>query len=138
MCVCVCVCVGGGVGREEGKTHRSRHSFTEIICRKGAAKMRCICACMCLRVHTFVFLWVCAASYLFSTGSCLLCTLLCSSDKTLFHSPSTMTYQSPNHNPDCNSLLNLNAQRICDRTVFQSFKSSRPPKLTRFKIYALL
>lgn len=98
--------------REAGrgkKAPRSRHSFTEIICRKGAAHTRCVCACGCMRARTFVFLWVCAASYLFSAGSWLLCTPLCSSDKTLFHSPSTMPYQSPNRNPDCNSLLNLNA-----------------------------
>lgn len=87
----------------------------------------------CVRACTFVFLWVCAASYLFSAGSWLLCTPLCSSDKTLFHSPSTMPYQSPNRNPDCNSLLNLNAHWRRDSAAFQSLTSWGPPKSSRLK-----
>lgn len=104
------MCVGrlGDSTRGEKKAPRSRHSFTKIIFRRGAAQAMYVC----VRSYTFVFMWVCAAAYLLSAGSRLLCTPLCSSDKTLFHSPSTMTYQSLNHNPDCNSLLNQNLHTV--------------------------
>lgn len=80
-------------------TKKSPTALSEAICRKGAAAVGCVCTCVCGPLPS------CGCVY---SGSCLLCTLACSGEKALFHSPSTMPYQSPNLSPDCNSLPNLN------------------------------
>ena len=87
----------------------------------------CVHTCTRPRARTFVFLCVWAALYLFSTGSRLLCTPLCSGDKMLFHSPSTKPYQSANRNPDCSSLRKLNARRLRDRAAFQELHILQDP-----------
>lgn len=90
---------GGGGGAESRET--SRRSLNDagegdppsVVYACAFSRPLPSCGCVLPRAYS---------------GSCLSCTLARSSDKTLFHSPSTMPYQSPDRGPDRNSLPNLN------------------------------